>query len=78
MQFRNTLFYFTTLCFFSIYSVNSNALQGDVHARDLNISGLGWAGHTGIEAKNGYVLEMLNMEATSNWGNSLSIQYNHS
>lgn len=44
------------------------ALSGDVHGRDLNITGLGWAGHTGVEAANGRILEMLNQRTVSKWG----------
>jgi hypothetical protein len=62
-----------TFCAFATISTNINALQGDVHARDLNIPGLGWAGHTGVEAKNGNILEMLNKETTSSWGNTSSL-----
>ncbi len=49
------------------------ASQGDVYARDLSIPGLGWAGHTGMKAKNGSILEMLNKNTTSGWGYSSSL-----
>ena len=44
-------------------------LGGDVHARSLSIKGLGWAGHTGLEALDGRILEMLEGNpTTSKWG----------
>jgi len=54
-------------CFLSVAQVH--ALSGDVHARSLNIPGLGWAGHVGLEAMNGRILEMLDGNPiTSGWG----------
>lgn len=54
-------------CFLSVTQVY--ALGGDVHARSLNITGLGWAGHTGLEALDGRILEMLEGNpTTSKWG----------
>nr|VFK17939.1 MAG: hypothetical protein BECKLPF1236B_GA0070989_11293 [Candidatus Kentron sp. LPFa] len=57
--------------------LNSNALQGDVHGRDLNISGLGWVGHVGIESANYNILEMLSgTTKESNWGYTSELHKN--
>lgn len=52
------------------------AYQGDIHGRDLSIPGFGWLGHTGVEASNGTILEMLNEEVKSKWGYSSQLHKN--
>lgn len=62
-------------CFLSVTQVY--ALGGDVHARSLNIPGLGWAGHVGLEALDSKILEMLDGNPIrSSWGHKSNLYKN--
>nr|VFK39134.1 MAG: hypothetical protein BECKSD772F_GA0070984_10345 [Candidatus Kentron sp. SD]VFK39844.1 MAG: hypothetical protein BECKSD772E_GA0070983_100462 [Candidatus Kentron sp. SD]VFK79229.1 MAG: hypothetical protein BECKSD772D_GA0070982_10419 [Candidatus Kentron sp. SD] len=61
--------------------LHTNALQGDVHGRNLGGSDdknivAGWLGHIGIESSDSKVLEMLGEKKISSWGHASQLHKN--